>query len=838
MPLNWDDIGSGTREPLIRPRDIYASLPNRPWPYLRQEQGEVLERWFTRRDDHDIVVKQNTGGGKTVAGLLIAQSTLNEEVGKAIYLAPDTYLATRVRQEATRLGLSTTTRHDDPEFLGQDAILVTTFQKLVNGRSVFGVTGDGREPIDLGVVIVDDAHAALATTESQFRLTVPPDHEAYTKIIKLFAGDLQEQSPKSWEDIRSGDFTALARIPFWTWADRAPEVVAILHRHRAEEKFKFEWPLVADVIHLCAATVTTRGLELRPPCPPIGVIPSFVRAKRRVYLTATLADDSILVTDLNADPALLEQTVTPGSAADLGDRMILSPIALNPTLTDDAVRSLAKGFATGDRNGDGAQEAPPLNVVVVVPSKAAVEPWAPFADRVHYVGDLEDGVAELAAGHVGLVVLVNKYDGVDLPGDACRLLVLDGVPAPMDGQERRESAILANSRRRRAREVQRIEQGMGRGVRDVDDYCAVLLMGATLGVATHDKDWQTLFSPATRAQLELSRDVAVQLKGQGLDALRDALSACLDRDEQWVRRSRRALAEIRYDDAGAVSPVAIAQRQAFDLATAGQTVAAAERLQHAINQVDDPSLRGWLREQKAAYLQFTDSVGAQAQLTAAIHENPLVLRPASGVRPNRLRAAAVQARAAAEFLGETYDEGVSLVLGVRALLDQIAWDEDRTVEAEGAWEQLGLHLGFGSSRPEKLYGTGPDNLWAMASTRDAVVELKTGCTTDSISKKDLDQLGGSVRWSSEQHPEATAVPVIVHPSRAIHPQGVAVPGMRIITPDRLHDLKRAVTATVVALADGAGRWADESAVATQFAEHSLTAASILDRYAEAPLVET
>ncbi|WND15862.1 hypothetical protein [Streptomyces violaceus] len=40
---------------------------------------------------------------------------------------------------------------------------------------------------------------------------------------------------------------------------------------------------------------------------------------------------------------------------------------------------------------------------------------------------------ELQAGHVGLVVLVNKYDGVNPSADACRLLILDGVPRPLDG---------------------------------------------------------------------------------------------------------------------------------------------------------------------------------------------------------------------------------------------------------------------------------------------------------------------------------------------------------------------------------------------------------------------
>jgi hypothetical protein len=834
MPLDWSQVGTKDHEPLLRPRDIFAALPSRPWPYLRQEQGEVLEKWFARRDDQDIVIKQNTGGGKTVAGLLIAQSTLNEGIGKAVYLAPDTYLAGRVREEAALLGLATVTDPGDPAFRSQKAILVATFQKLINGKSVFGVVGDSREPIDLGIVIVDDAHAALTTAEGQFRLTVPSGHVAYDALLELFAADLRGQSAKVWEDIQSGDYSAAARIPFWAWADRQQDVMKLLHPHRREDAFKFEWPLIADVLELCAATVTSRGVEIRPPCPPIRMIPAFARARRRVYLTATLADDSILVTDLDADPALLIRPVTPGSAADLGDRMILAPVALNPNLDDEAIRVLARQFADGDRDGDDTADSEPINVVVLVPSTPAAQAWEPYADRTHYVGDLEAGVAELKAGHVGLVVLVNKYDGIDLPGKACELLILDGVPRPLDAVERREAIALADSPARLAREIQRIEQGMGRGVRDTEDYSAVLLLGANLGVATHDPRHLSLFSPATRAQLGLSRDIANQITGEGLDAVRAALSACLTRDPQWVERSRRALAEVRYADTSVIRPEAIASREAFDLAAAGQTRAAADRLQQVINGLEDRATRGWLTEQKAAYLHQTDPVAAQRLLAAAVRENPFVLRPAAGIAPAPVRPAAVQARAAAAFLAAEYKDGISLVLGVRALVEKIQWDEERTNDAESAWEQLGNHLGFTSTRPEKLYGTGPDNLWVLSTGRHAVTELKTGCTTAVIAKKDLDQLGGSVRWDQEQHPGVISVPVMVHPSRDCDERGTPVPDMRVVTPAKLEKLKQAVVAFAVALADGQGRWGDEQAVATHLAHGRLDAGNLFQTFAEPP----
>ncbi|MER6958230.1 hypothetical protein [Streptomyces sp. NPDC000618] len=79
-------------------------------------------------------------------------------------------------------------------------------------------------------------------------------------------------------------------------------------------------------------------------------------------------------------------------------------------------------------------------------------------------------------------------------------------------------------------------------------------------------------------------------------------------------------------------------------------------------------------------------------------------------------------------------------------MEEVVWgDEERTDVAERAWQRLGLHLGFVSTRPEKLYGTGPDNLWKLSAARQAVIELNTGCASDTIAEKDADRLGGSIR---------------------------------------------------------------------------------------------
>lgn len=835
VPLDLSLVGTGRREPLLRPREIYAALANRPWPYLRHEQGEVLEEWFDKhRDRRDVVIKQNTGGGKTAVGLLIAQSTLNEGIGVAVYLAPDRYLAAQVRAEAHKMGLAVTDSVDLAFRRGR-TILVTTFQKLVNGRSVFGVVGDSRDKLDTGIVIVDDAHAALATTEAQFRLTIPAGHPAYEPLTDLFASDLKAQSPKGWADIQASDYTATVPVPFWSWTSRQDDVMALLHPHADTDDFKFTWPLIAGVLELCSTTVSSRDIQISPPCPPISMIPAFANARRRVYLTATLADDSVLVTDLDADPKDVQQPVTPGSAADLGDRMILAPLALNAHLDAAAIRQMARQFADGDRDGDGTPEARPVNVVVLVPSTPAAAPWRPYADRVLHAPDLADGVGALKSGRVGLVVMVNKYDGIDLPREACELLILDGVPRPMDATERREAAVLSGSSTLLARQIQRIEQGMGRGVRDSEDHCAVLLLGSQIAVALHDRKQRELFSPATLAQIDLSSSLAEQLAGKGLDGIREAVGLCLDRDPQWRALSREALAGVHYAVGGTVRAEAIGIREAFNLAATGRYNDASDRLQKAIGAVTDRAVRGWLTERRAAYLHLVDHPAAQRLLAKALDDNPFVLRPAGGVTPAQLRPAAVQAQAAAAFLGRTYADGTSLVLAVQALAEDVIWgDEERSDDAERAWERLGQHLGFVSTRPEKQYDTGPDNLWVLGPERHAVIELKTGRTTDTIIKHDLDQLGGSVRWDQQTYPDVTQqIPVIVHPSRTPHRQAIAVDGMRVVTQEKWEALAAAVRSWAEALTHGQHRWKDPFAVAEQLAQHKLTAGLIFTTYAQA-----
>jgi Protein of unknown function (DUF5131)/Type III restriction enzyme, res subunit len=72
---------------------------------LRRVQSEVLTAWHTQfRNERDVILKLHTGQGKTLIGLLMLQSKLNEGANSAIYLCPNNYLIDQTRLQAKQFG--------------------------------------------------------------------------------------------------------------------------------------------------------------------------------------------------------------------------------------------------------------------------------------------------------------------------------------------------------------------------------------------------------------------------------------------------------------------------------------------------------------------------------------------------------------------------------------------------------------------------------------------------------------------------------------------------------------------------------------------------------------
>jgi superfamily II DNA or RNA helicase len=237
MAINFSKLNIGnTSNTAINPREIFTALPNKKegkFEYPRDVQTQVWEKWFSRRNEKDLVIKMNTGSGKTIVGLLILKSCLNEGKGPVVYVVPDNYLVKQVIDEAENIGIDVTKDVNSPRFLTGKAILVINIYKLVNGKSVFGVGDEGKK-ISIGSIIIDDAHACLDTVEDQFMLTIDSRESAYKEIYDCFKESLYQQCKTKAFEIENRDRDAYMQVPFWIWQSKIDEISKILMKYKGK----------------------------------------------------------------------------------------------------------------------------------------------------------------------------------------------------------------------------------------------------------------------------------------------------------------------------------------------------------------------------------------------------------------------------------------------------------------------------------------------------------------------------------------------------------------------------------------------------------------------------
>ncbi len=780
--IDFSKLGiTSVSDSALHPKDIFAALPYRTkqYEYLRAVQLEVLNTWYESRESSDLVVKMNTGNGKTVVGLLMLKSCLNEKHGPAAYLCPDNYLSRQVSSTADALGIPYTEDPHNSSFTSGHAILITTIHKLFNGKSIFGVFPQNRL-IKLGTKLIDDAHACIRIIDEQFQLTIPSEHIVYKNLLRLFSEDLKIQHPSGLLDLEAGVPGVALLVPYWIWQDRTDQVLDLLHSHPEDDEVQWGWKLINDILPLCHCVITPDRLQIKPFFPPVDRIPSFAQSERRIYLTATLADDGILVTQLNAKPETILSPITPSAADDIGDRLILPPQHLQLALGDEEIKEYLQFLSKT------------YNVVVIVPSNLRAVYWNDVADETLTAKNLEQGIERLKSRKSGFTIMVAKYDGVDLPNDSCRVLAIDGLPEAISPVDQLEKQALDGSPSQTSRQLQRIEQGMGRGIRSRDDYCVVLLLGSKLIERLYEPNASSHFSPATERQLHLSNQVATQLSRTSLKNIDVAVRQCLNRDNGWVSVSRNGVAGVKYGQ-GHISPSNIELRRAFNFASMNRWEEAIVSQQSVVNATTGVE-RGWNKQLLASYTYKSDPVEAERLQRSAITDNLHLLKPASGLVYAKIKEGlGDQASQVINYIKNSYKTVDHFMIRWRSLLQDFEFSEDGSMvnNFERSLSEIGSHLGFQTQRPEKEFGRGPDVLWAMDNQEFLIIEAKSATITREISKHDLAQLLSSCEWFERNYGKAcTGVPLIIHKSSTPHFTAFGKPETRVMTPHHADSLRR------------------------------------------------
>ena len=778
MGIDYSQLGGGGNKPIIHPRDIFQTTHrgNQLWDI----QTEVLNSWFDVRDENDNVIKLNVGSGKTLVGLLLLQSSLNEGKGPALFVSPNKQLLEQVKNEAKKFGIEFTEEPKDPDYAACEKICIINIYRLFNGKSIFGVNANR---IEIGTVIIDDAHACISTIIDQFRVKLQNSDEAYQEIFAILAEDIRGYNEAHFLDVESGDPRSYVEVPFWSWNTHHSDILNILHKHKHEESLEFVYPFVSDILKQCRCVIGGGYLEIEPFFPNTDLVPSFRRAKRRIYMTATLADDSVIFTHFGADSSKIITPIVPVSSQSIGDRMILMPQALNTAITLTDIRELL------------IELSKEVNVVVIVPSDATASKWKDSASQILSGHEkVVEGVEKLRTNsQPGLTVIVNRYDGIDLPGDACRVLVIADLPEVTSYSDRLDNGILGDASINLKRQIERIEQGMGRGIRSNDDYCAVLLIGPKLISSLISPKGKKMLTSATKAQLDLSNDLAKQLAEKpSIEYIKEVIWDCLNRHPDWVQASRRVLLTLPTDDKAHIDESKIAFRGAFDMARAGDYQQAVKILDETINSVAEEPTKAWLLSKKAIFQHNFDAEGADKTLRAAHKMEPSVLKPISGTSYKKIAPTSKQqADALIEHHANRFLGSIDMKLFADHLCQDLQFESVKFERFEAAVNDLAWFLGIASQRPENDHDKGPDNLWALPDSSFLIIECKNETSSKNrIFKDDARQLSLSVDWFKEKYPSSKFEPIIIHPNHHLDQKASPIDRMRVIDSELLEKIRR------------------------------------------------
>ena len=768
----------------IDPRIIFNNLPHKKskYSYLRDVQSEVLDSWFSNKDKLDNIIKMNTGSGKTLVALLILQSCQNELEEKCVYVVPDRYLVKQVVEEAKNLGIKVTENIDDYSFNQKKAILVTTIYTLINGLSKFGISPYS---VDVGTFLIDDVHSCVnkGIEQSTINISRKDNEDLFNDIFSIFYEDLRNQNNANTLKIMNYDYTANPMlVPYWGWQKQSESILNLLYKSR--EAFKFSLPLIEDILNLCYCSISYDKIQITPKCLPIHKINKFYHSKRRIYMTATLNDDSVLVTNFDVELENLKAVISPKNSNDIGDRMILYPQGLNPDITDEEIKNYL------------AEKSKTIRVMILVPSFQRAEYWRDVADNI-YDGET---IEKIKDKHIGLDVLVNRYDGIDLADDACRLLVIDGLPEYQSLYQNIKASFISNSKYIVKEKIQIIEQGMGRGVRSNVDYCCILLMGKKLINILYNQNGEAYFSSATKKQIELSNRISEQLQGEKLENIVSNFEYCLTQDSKWVELSKKNISTAYRDTDIHFSEESIAFRKAFNACLARDYTKLQPIFSRLLNGKEQNDFYGWLSQEKAEYINLNNPTDAQKIQLKAKMINKQLLFSISGIESSyKTNKNINQIENIIEYRRK-FDNNNEYMINVNSILCELKFIPDSTDHRapnrfEEAIKDLGLLLGFESSRPEKEVGDGgPDNLWGISSNLSVIIECKSGTTTEFISKNDCGQLLSSMQWfnTKTNNSGVKAIPVLIHVSKKFAHDANPNESMRIITETKLKKLVKDV----------------------------------------------
>ncbi|HXP83107.1 MAG TPA: DEAD/DEAH box helicase [Bryobacteraceae bacterium] len=758
------------------PEELFYKLSGRAKThgYLRGPQQDVLREYAEKAVEiSDLAFELPTGTGKTAVGLLIAE--WQRLSGKRVaYLSLTNQLAGQVLEESKRLGIAaadlrggkaTRDAAEEGRYRTRTALGITTYSNLFNIKPVLQ---------DPDVIVLDDAHGGEQYVTSTWTVIASKMEEPalYHSLLAALGPGLSESQRWSLQNRSSLIRTHLPDV------HQHPEcftnAAAVLDGTNVDSA-KFAWALIKHQLHACLFIVSSYEIIIRPLIPPTHTHQPFAAAKQRLYLSATLGGES----DLQRAYGVKKLGMLRAKSTQWGRRYVFVPgVYAAPA---DADWILARVW----------DELKTRRAVLLSPSDRVLTETFGRLEKAMTKKPKRIGAAEITnsidsfiKGNDVVLGLSGRYDGLDLPDDQCRVLILAESPEAVNLLERHLSQTWKMGPVLKKRERTRLIQGMGRCTRNATDFAVIFWLGQSLIDAANDQNLLGVMPPELAAEItwgvqqsEFAAKHPKQLIGMILslieneDYRKDADQAIETIQSQHVEAMPKD-----YDEAG---------RREVDFGIAmwdGNYQHALTVARGIADHLVSPELAGY-----RAWWWFLASVAASLAGEKKSELDCLRRAASCGVNGGWLNHL-IKSRGQATQ-GKTGQEPEPNAEGLWNVLVHWGWAGpgfEKNLQDMLGFLQTPYHAHFhqGLDYLGRCYGAevtriteqgAPDVVWSFSNDVHIAFEAKTEKQSSGLSKKDLLEAKGHVDWVKGrlcQNPDTAEIGVVVvAESPKIHPAG-------------------------------------------------------------------
>jgi len=396
-------------------------------------------------------------------------------------------------------------------------------------------------------------------------------------------------------------------------------------------------------------------------------------------------------------------------------------------------------------------------------------------------------------------------------------------------------AVRPNSLIIRRQLAQRIEQGIGRGIRSPNDWCVVVATGNKLTSFLSETAKSEFLSNETIEQIQIAKDLSDRMKeeeGHKLNVIEKVIEQCINRDEGWREFYHDSMKKIKRNPPNEkFLDIFKIEREAEINFQNRQFQKAVDTIRKIFNISTDDF--GWYFQLIATYLYPLDKADSMNMQLKAFNENNRLHKPDEGITYSKLaNVSDSREKSILEWINQQRTH-TDLILKVMTVLDSISFGVPSESFEDGV-EQLGKMLGFASQRPEKISRLGPDNFWNISGKQYWVISCKNMIQSDRdfISKSEAGQLSNDIAWFSHEYSDCTAKPVFIHPSNTLNTDAFLDIQSYVITQQKLETLKQNVKSFYNSLASIAKEGLSTEIIKQKLAESHLDLFHINQDYFE------